>query len=163
MNGKITYFINMKPIKEMVLIKGGKKGSVYLQDITVDDIRAIFYTRNDQEKYRYLGITWNIFREGSQEHYSLKDFIKKVDKVAKPWWCPRWFLRLLHLAGNDNSIVRVRNWKAHRLQNKLTGGIMIQDIKTKYGTLRVYGSFPEEIMDELTKLENFINPKLEPY
>lgn len=163
MNGKITYFINMKPIKDIVLIKGRKKGSVYLQDITVDDIRAIFFPKDDQEKYKYLGVTWNIFREGSDNYKEINKFIKICDKYAKPDYYPRWFLRLLHLFGNDNSIVRVRNWRIHKLHNRLTGGIMIQDIKTKYDTLRIYGSFPEDILVYITKVENKVNPTLTPY
>jgi len=33
----------------------------------------------------------------------------------------------------------------------------------KYGTLRVYGYFTQEVDEELTKLENLINPHLEAY
>lgn len=155
-----TYY---SKIKDKILIKGYKMKSIYVQDITVDDIRAIFFPKSVREKYHYLGITWNIFKEGTENHRLINEFIEYVDSVAKPKWCPRLLLRVLHLFGNDNSVVRVRNWKLHRLHNKLTGGIMIFDIKTKWGTLRVYGTFPEKVYDELDKLEEKINPTLEVY
>jgi hypothetical protein len=41
--------------------------------------------------------------------------------------------------------------------------LFIRDIKVKYGTIRVYGSFTKEVADELTKLENLIDPHLEAY
>jgi hypothetical protein len=55
-----------------------------------------------------------------------------MDSKAKPWWCPRWFLRFLHLFGSDNSIVRVRNWTLHNLSRRLTKGYLIVDYKTKW-------------------------------
>jgi len=55
-----------------------------------------------------------------------------MDSKSKPKWCPRWFLRFLHLFGSDNSIVRVRNRTLHNLERKLTKGITIWDYKTKW-------------------------------
>ena len=55
-----------------------------------------------------------------------------MDYKARPWWCPRWFLRFLHLFGMDNSIVRVRNWFLSKLAEKITGYIMLMDYKTKW-------------------------------
>jgi hypothetical protein len=36
------------------------------------------------------------------------------------------------LFGNDNSIVRVRNWTLHNLSRRLTKGYLIVDYKTKW-------------------------------
>jgi hypothetical protein len=55
-----------------------------------------------------------------------------IDYKAKPKWCPRWFLRFLHLFGNDNSIVRVRNRRLSNLKRRLTKGIQLTDYKTKW-------------------------------
>jgi hypothetical protein len=67
-----------------------------------------------------------------------------IDYKAKPSWCPRWVLRFLHLFGNDNSIVRVRNWTLHNLSRRLTKGYLITDYKTKWSwydlRLHVHGS-----------------------
>jgi hypothetical protein len=67
-----------------------------------------------------------------------------MDYKAKPKWCPRWFLRFLHLFGNDNSIVRVRNWTLSNLKRKLTKGIQLTDYKTKWEwydlRISVYGN-----------------------
>ena len=44
----------------MKLFKGKRKGVIHTKDITLDDIRAIFFPKNFHEKYRYLGsIPWN--------------------------------------------------------------------------------------------------------
>lgn len=40
---------------------------------------------------------------------------------------------------------------------------MITDIKEKWGTLRIYGSFTEDIEVKLSKLEEKIDPLLEVY
>jgi hypothetical protein len=67
-----------------------------------------------------------------------------MDYKAKPWWCPRWVLRFLHLFGSDNSIVRVRNRTLHDLSRKLTKGLLITDYKTKWTyydlRLSIYGN-----------------------
>ena len=134
----------------------------YFYPITPKRIIECFYL-DDQHKYRYLGISWNIFKKGSEPYEYIRDFIKFVDSKAKPKWCPRFVLNLLHLIGNDNSIVKCRNQRVSGWRRKLTRGIMITDIKEKYGTLRVYGSFPKEIYDELEKLTQKVNPFLEEY
>jgi hypothetical protein len=55
-----------------------------------------------------------------------------MDHDAKPKFCPRWFLRFLHVFGSDRSIVRVRNWTLHNLLRKLTKGLAFVDWKTKW-------------------------------
>lgn len=129
----------------------------------LDDIRAIFFPINTAEKYGYLGITYNIFKKDSEPYYILNNFIKNVDKMVKPWWCPRWFLRYLHLFGNDNSIVRVRNWKLHDLKNKITNGVLITDLKGKWGTMRIYGYFTDDIQKYADETEKKLDKYIEIY
>ena len=79
-----------------------------------------------------------------------------MDHKARSKWCPRWFLRFLHLFGNDNSIVRVRNHRLSNLKNKLTKGIMIWDYKTKWQSydLRISVSGDQQINDLADDIEN---------
>jgi len=115
-------------------------------------------------KYHYFGGCYNIFKSGSENHKLLNEFLTYVDSEIKPKWCPRFVLNLLHLFGNDNSIVRVRNRILHELLNRLTGGVLILDIKIKFGTLRIYFSCASErIYLKLKELEDKINPTLEAY
>lgn len=86
-----------------------------------------------------------------------------VAKRAKPWWCPTFVLNLLNLFANDNSIVRCRDQHLSAAFRHITGGLLITDIKEKYGTIRVYGYFTKEVDEELTKLEKLVNPHLEAY
>lgn len=101
-----------------------------MRKLELSDIWAVFFPADFYQKYRYLGsVPWN---EGTQLFKALEPLIIFMDYKAKPKWCPRWFLRFLHLFGNDNSIVRVRNRRLHNLHRKLTKGIFIQDYKTKW-------------------------------
>jgi len=114
----------------MKLFKGKRKGVIHTTDITLDDVRSIFFPKNFREKYKYLGsVPWN---EESELFKVMEPLIIFMDYKAKPKWCPRFVLRFLHLFGSDNSIVRVRNQKLHNLKTRLTKGIMMFDYKTKW-------------------------------
>lgn len=106
------------------------KGMITTMSIGWSDISAVFAPKNFHERYRYLGsIPWN---EEGAIFKAMEPLVIFMDYKAKPSWCPRWFLRFLHLFGNDNSIVRVRNRTLHNLKNRLTKGIMLVDYKTKW-------------------------------
>ena len=117
-------------LESLLFWKGRRKGIIHTKDITLDDLRSVFFPKSFHEKYRYLGaIPW---REDGKIFKAMEPLVIFMDYKAKPKWCPRWFLRFLHLFGNDNSIVRVRNMKLHNLHRKLTKGIMMYDYKTKW-------------------------------
>ena len=136
--------------QSLLFWKGHKKGMIHTMDIRLKDIRAVFFPMNFGEKYRYLGTS--VWREDNKYYEALLPIILTMDYEARPKWCPRWFLRFLHLFGSDNSIVRVRNRRLHNLQNRLTGGIMLVDWKTKWSDydLRISVYAPEHI-NELTR------------
>lgn len=114
----------------MKLFKGKRKGFIHTKDISLDEVRAIFFPKNFYEKFKYLGsIPW--IEEGDIFKV-MEPLIIFMDYKAKPKWCPRFVLRFLHLFGSDNSIVRVRNQKLHSLKTKLTKGILLIDYKTKW-------------------------------
>ena len=149
-------------IKDIVISKGkpAPSGRVHTMDITVGHVLKCVFPERGFE-YDYLGYAWyNINKNGTLNAHNrlLRSFFKQVDKVARPWWCPRFVLRLLHLFGSDNSIVRVRNWKLHNLERRLTKGIAITDTKWKYDSFRIYGNFTEELdqlaADTCMKIEN---------
>lgn len=134
-------------MKTLLFWKGRKKGTIHTRDITLDDIRAVFFPKNFYEKYRYLGaIPYN---EDGPIFKALQPLVIAMDYRAKPKWCPRWFLRFLQLFGNDNSIVRVRNFTLHNLHKNLTKGITFYDYKTKWKDydLRVSIAAPQDICD----------------
>jgi hypothetical protein len=114
----------------MSIFKGKPHGMIRTMDIKIDHIRAVFFPKNFYEKYKYLGSV--PFREEGEYFKAIYPLVLAMDYEAKPKWCPRWVLRFLHLFGSDNSIVRVRNWKLHNLEKKLTGGILLVDWKTKW-------------------------------
>ena len=136
--GKKSKFYKPTPVKEQVVDffkslpfwKGRKKRMIHTMDIKWDHIRAVFFPKNFYEKYKYLGsVPW---KEDGDIFKAMEPLVIFMDSKAKPWWCPRWFLRFLHLFGSDNSIVRVRNWTLHNLSRRLTKGYLIVDYKTKW-------------------------------
>ena len=138
--------------QSLLFWKGRKKGIVHTRDIEWDDIRYIFFPKRFSEKYGYLG---------SVPDYNNYDkvmvpLVLVMDYEAKPWWCPRWFLRFLHVFGNDKSLVRVRNRRLSDLHRKLTKGIMFWDWKTKWSDydLRISISAPKYLQDLADDIEH---------
>ena len=137
----------------MKLLKGKKYKYIHTRDIYLDDIRAVFFPKNFWEKYRYLGIV--PYKEEGRIFDALLPLVLLMDYDSKPWWCPRWFLRFLHLFGNDNSVVKVRNWKLHRLFTKLTKNNRLLDYKTKWSDndLRIHAYGSERVMNLADDIE----------
>jgi hypothetical protein len=136
--------------KDIVLIKSKKIGStafkVTLQHITIGDVLECFFPIPGSE-YSYLGYATYVYTpwgRGPDERL-LRDFFKEVDRVARPWWCPKFVLRLLDLFGNDGSLVRIRNHFLAGVFYRLTKGIRVTDTKWKYDTFRIYGNFTEDL------------------
>lgn len=144
----------MKKIEDIILFKGKKKGMIHTMNIKLGHIREVFFPKDFNEKYSYLGSVY-VNENGSYFH-KLLPLILTMDYYAKPKWCPRWFLRFLHLFGNDHSVVRVRNRKLHDLHRRLTKGIFMMDWKTKWTDydLRISVSAPEHIQDLVDDIEN---------
>ena len=125
--------------------KGRKMKYITTRNLEWSDLRYIFFP-SKLDKYGYLGIT---FYSESEFTKVLRPLVLAMDYEAKPFWCPRWFLRFLHVFGNDKSIVRVRNRRLHDLHQKLTKGILFWDWKTKWShyDLRISISAPKHLQD----------------
>ena len=144
-----------RPLKEKVMDflqsllfwTGRKKGMIYTRDIEWSDIREIFFPQSFEEKYGYLGSV--PYREDSEIFKAMYPLILAMDYEARPKGCPRWFLRFLHTFGSDKSVVRVRNFRLHNLEKKLTKGIFIWDYKTKWSDydLRITLSAPKHLQE----------------
>ena len=126
--------------------KGRKKKYITTRNLEWDDLRYIFFPKGF-ERYGYLGT--QIWNEEGDYFKALYPLVLALDYEAKPKWCPRWFLRFLHVFGADKSIVRVRNWKLNNLLAKLTKGIGFIDWKTKWSDydLRISISAPKHLQD----------------
>jgi hypothetical protein len=146
-------FKDNRPLKEKVMNflqsllfwRGRKKGMIHTRNIQLDDFRYIFFPRGFEEKYGYLGTS--IWNEDGDCFKAIYPLVLAMDYEAKPKWCPRWFLRFLHVFGSDKSIVRVRNFTLHNLEKKLTKGILFWDWKTKWADydLRISISGPKHL------------------
>jgi len=133
--------------------KGRSKGMIYTRNIELDDFRYIFFPKGF-EKYGYLGT--QIWNEVGSYFKALYPLVLALDYAAKPKWCPRWFLRFLHVFGNDKSIVRVRNFRLHYLHRRLTKGITFVDWKTKWCDydLRISIHAPEHLQELASAIED---------
>ena len=133
--------------------KGRSKGMIYTRNIKLDDFRYIFFPKGF-EKYGYLGT--QIWNEDSDYFKALYPLVLALDYEVKPKFCPRWFLRFLHVFGSDKSIVRVRNWSLHNLLRKLTNGIAFVDWKTKWEwyDLRISIHAPKHLQDLADDIES---------
>ena len=127
------------------------------------DLVKVFFPTTLSEKYRYLGYIHNPYcnattAEGYMARELVWNFVRLLDSKAKSWWTPRWFLRFLHLYGNDNSVARVRSRTLHNLHRKLTKSLFIVDMKTKWSIdgIRIYGYFDDECNQRLRYMEEVI-------
>jgi len=150
-----TFSEKAKSLGQSILFwMGRKKGRIHTMNIGFKDIRAVFFPKDFAEKYRYLGTS--IWNEDSIYYRALFPLVLALDYEAKPKWCPRWFLRFLHLFGSDNSVVRVRNRTLHNLEKKLTKHIMFVDWKTKWSDydlrISIYG--PEHLQELAHAIED---------
>lgn len=126
---KPTLKERLEDLKYTILFwKGRKMKYITTRNLEWSDIRYIFFP-SKLDKYGYLNIT---FYKDNEFTKALMPLVLAMDYEAKPWWCPRWFLRFLHVFGNDKSLVRVRNRRLHNLHRKLTKGILFWDWKTKW-------------------------------
>ena len=154
-------FKDKRPLKEKVVDflesllfwRGRNKGMVYTRDIEWSDIREIFFPQSFEEKYGYLGSV--PYNENSDLFKAMYPLILAMDYEARPKGCPRWFLRFLHTFGSDKSVVRVRNFRLHNLEKKLTRGIFIWDYKTKWSDydLRITLSAPKHLQELADDIE----------
>ena len=139
--------------QSLLFWKGRKKGIIHTRDVEWDDIRYIFFPKDFSEKYGYLGSV----PDDKYYNKAMVPLVLTMDYEAKPWWCPRWFLRFLEVFGNDKSIVRVRNRTLHNLHRKLTKGITFVDYKTKWSwyDLRISVAAPQYIQDLADAIEDY--------
>ena len=137
--------------QSLLFWRGRKKGMIHTRDLEWDDIRYIFFPKDFSEKYGYLGSV----PDDKYYNKAMVPLVLTMDYEAKPWWCPRWFLRFLDVFGNDKSIVRVRNRTLHNLHRKLTKGITFVDYKTKWQwyDLRISVAAPQYIQDLADAIE----------
>jgi hypothetical protein len=150
----LTFKQRLDNLKYGILFwKGRSKGMIYTRNIELDDFRFIFFPKGF-EKYGYLGT--QIWDEGGVYFNALYPLVLAMDYEAKPKFCPRWFLRFLHVFGSDKSIVRVRNWTLHDLLRKLTKGIAFVDWKTKWHDydLRISIHSPKHLQDLADDIES---------
>ena len=150
-----TFKERLTNLKYTILFwKGRSKGMIYTRSIKLDDLRYIFFPKDFNEEYGYLGSV--PYNDEGPYFKAMLPLVLAMDYEARPKLCPKWFLRFLEVFGNDRSIVRVRNWTLHNLHQKLTKGMRFIDYKTKWSEydLRISIQAPEYLQDLADDIEN---------
>lgn len=95
------------------------------------------------KKYRHIGYSYPGVPSGWRP--IVEQAIVDIEKEMWVQWLPLRVKRWIHYLATGNSCVRIKyNW-AYRLRTRLTGGQVVMDIKDKYATLRIYGSFSDKV------------------
>jgi hypothetical protein len=139
--------------QSLLFWKGRSKGMIHTRDLEWDDLRYIFFP-SKLERYGYLSIAF--YSDDSEYYKAIYPLVLAMDYEAKPKWCPRWFLRFLHVFGNDKSLVRVRNRTLSNLHRRLTKGIQFWDWKTKWShyDLRISITAPKHLQNLASDIEH---------
>ena len=134
--------------------RGRSRGMIHTRSIKLDDLRYIFFPKDFNEKYSYLGSV--PYNEDGPYFKAMLPLVLAMDYEARPKLCPKWFLRFLEVFGNDRSIVRVRNFTLHNLHRKLTKGMRFIDYKTKWENydLRISILAPKHLQDLADDIEH---------
>lgn len=134
--------------------RGRSRGMIHTRNIKLDDLRYIFFPKDFNEKYSYLGSV--PYNEDGPYFKALLPLVLAMDYEGRHKLCPKWFLRFLEVFGNDRSIVRVRNFTLHNLHRKLTKGMRFIDYKTKWEDydLRISILAPKHLQDLADDIEH---------
>lgn len=104
-----------------------------------------------EKKYKHIGNSYLSVPAG------WKPIVKKalidIEKLMWPRWMPKFIKRIIHWLATGGSVVRIKYWWAYNLRTKITGGATIRDIKEKYATLRIDGSFTHEMGEIVERAE----------
>lgn len=100
-----------------------------------------FFPKRGME-FLYLGAT--IYNPKKEK--LLGDFLKIVDKFTRPWWCPRFFLRLIKMSGRHSAVER----------SGIIGNIRIIKMSWENDIFKIYGVFTPD----LRKIANFVSMKM---
>lgn len=101
------------------------------------------------KKYKHIGNSWPSVPRGWKP--IVKKALVEIEREMWPRWMPMFLKRWIHYLATGGSVVRIKYHWANKLRRKLTGGQMIQDIKDKYATLRIYAYAGKEISDIIDK------------
>ncbi len=98
------------------------------------------------KKYRHVGYSYPGVPKGWIK--IVEETVIRLEKEMWPRWIPLFIKRWIHYLATGNSVVRVKSRLWNKIRNRLTNGQIIFDIKDKFATLRIYGSF-NDICDKI--------------
>jgi hypothetical protein len=75
--------------------KGRSKGMIYTRSIKLDDLRYIFFPKDFNEEYGYLGSV--PYNEDGPYFKALLPLVLAMDYEGRHKLCPKWFLRFLEV------------------------------------------------------------------
>jgi len=118
------------------------------------NIMKILFPKTFAYKYKHLGYSYTGSIPGPWEE-PVQEFLKYIERKSWPKYLPRFICRAIHYLAYQRGgsyWIRYNYW--YNLRTEITKHIIIYDIKEKFGGIRIYGIFSDEINNELDKLEN---------
>lgn len=109
------------------------------------------------KKYRHVGNSYADASVPAGWIPIVKKAIIEIEKLMWPRWMPKFLKRLIHHLATGGSFVKIKYYWAYKLRGKLTKHCIIQDIKEKFASLRIYGSFTYEMQNVITEAERECN------
>ena len=105
----------------------------------------------ERNKYAYLGNSY----PGVPDPWKpiVMNMLRDIDKEIRPWFIPRFICNWIQWLAMRNSGVSINNYFWYNLISKIRKNTTIFDIKDKYATLRVYGSFNNKCQAIVDKAE----------
>ena len=107
------------------------------QDIWIPDPETF------SKKYKHLGISYPNVPDGWK--LLVTNCLIEIEKEMWPQWMPFWMKRFIHYQATGYSVVRVKSRFWYKIRTYFTDSMIIFDIKDKFATLRIYGTFNEKI------------------
>ena len=105
-----------------------------------------------EKKYSHIGNAWVSVPKGWVS--IVEGALIEVEKLMWPQrWMPMCIKRIITKLATGGSVVRIKFWWAYHLRERLTKGCIVQDIKEKYASLRIYGSFTKEMRQIIERAE----------
>ena len=104
------------------------------------------------KKYRHIGYSYPAVPKGWVD--ITERALIRIEKIMWPqWWLPLFVKRWINYLATGNSVVRIKYRWAYWLRSKLTHGQIVQDVKDKYATLRIYCCGGDEIYKIIEEAE----------
>jgi len=117
-------------------------------------IENVIWTQDPEafsKKYKHLGTSYPGVPKGWKQ--LTMECLQEIEEEMWPQWMPYWLKRFIHYQATGNSVVKVKSNFWYKIRSYFTNGMIVFDVKDKYSTLRIYGTFNDKIHTIIERYE----------